>query len=72
MPCEWGLTDVGSWPRLRSMTVTEAATALGLSVKTLRQQIKNRKLRASKMGRNWYLSPDEVERYRVEHKRTAA
>ena len=48
------------------MTIPEAAQALGLAASTLRWQIKNRKLRAHKMGRGWYVSPEEVERYRAE------
>lgn len=54
------------------MTVPEAAQALGLSASTLRHQIKNRKLRAHRMGRGWYVAPEEVERYRAEHKKGAA
>jgi excisionase family DNA binding protein len=48
------------------MTVSEAAAALGVRPSTLRHQIKNRKLRAHKMGSTWYVSPLEVERYRAE------
>jgi excisionase family DNA binding protein len=51
------------------MTITEAAKRLDLSPKTLRQQIKNRKLRAHKMGRTWFVSDDEVARYAMEHRR---
>jgi excisionase family DNA binding protein len=51
------------------MTITEAAKQLGLSPKTLRQQIKNRKLRAHKMGRSWFVANDEVARYATEHRR---
>jgi len=51
------------------VTITEAAKQLALSPKTLRQQIKNRKLRAHKMGRTWYVDPREVDRYQAEHKR---
>lgn len=51
------------------MTITEAARTLGLSPKTLRQQIKNRKLRAHKMGRAWYVTDEEVTRYAAEHRR---
>jgi excisionase family DNA binding protein len=51
------------------MTITEAAKRLDLSPKTLRQQIKNRKLRAHKMGRAWYVTEDEVTRYGNEHRR---
>lgn len=51
------------------MTITEAANRLNLSPKTLRQQIKNRKLRAHKMGRTWYLTDEEVARYAADHRR---
>lgn len=51
------------------MTITEAANRLHLSPKTLRQQIKNRKLRAHKMGRTWYLTDEEVARYATDHRR---
>ena len=46
------------------MKLAEAADALGLKPSTLRHQIKNRKLRAHKMGNAWYVNDDEVERYR--------
>lgn len=51
------------------MTIPEAAEALGLAASTLRHQIKNRKLRAHKMGRGWYVTAEEVERYKAEHKK---
>jgi len=51
------------------MTIPEAADALGLAASTLRWQIRNRKLRARRMGGRWYVSPEEVERYRREHRR---
>lgn len=50
------------------MTITEAAKELGLSPSTLRHQIKNRKLRAHKFGRTWYVSSEEVQRYSREHR----
>ena len=50
------------------MTIPEAAKALGLSPSTLRHQIKNRKLRAHKMGRGWYVTPEEVARYARENR----
>jgi excisionase family DNA binding protein len=51
------------------MTLTEAAAILGVTPDTLRQQIANGKLRARKVGRDWTVTPKEVERYRKEHKR---
>lgn len=51
------------------MTLIEAASALGLSPTTLRIQIRNGKLRAKKVGRDWAVTPKEVERYRRESRR---
>jgi excisionase family DNA binding protein len=48
------------------MTLIEAAALLGLDASTLRHQIRNGKLRAEKIGRDWHVTPDEVERYRRE------
>ena len=48
------------------MTLTEAAASLGVAASTLRQQVRNGKLRASKLGRDWHVAPKEVERYRQE------
>jgi excisionase family DNA binding protein len=50
------------------MTLPEAAKALGLKPSTLRHQIKNGKLAARKVSRDWYLTTEEVERYRREHR----
>lgn len=46
------------------MTLTEAAVLLGVTPATLRQQVANGKLRASKRGRDWWVTKGEVERYR--------
>lgn len=51
------------------MTLVEAAQALGVQPATLRQQIANGKLRARKVGRDWHVTPKEVERYRRESRR---
>jgi excisionase family DNA binding protein len=51
------------------MTLVEAAASLGVTAATLRQQIANGKLRARKVGRDWSVTPKEVERYRREHRR---
>lgn len=48
------------------MTLSEAAALLGVTAATLRQQIANRKLKARKVGRDWTVTPREVERYRAE------
>jgi excisionase family DNA binding protein len=52
------------------MTLKEAAEALGLAPATLRWQIANGKLKARKVGRDWHVTPREVERYRRETRRT--
>ena len=51
------------------MTLTEAAALLGVTAATLRQQIANGKLRATKRGRDWFVTKREVERYRAESRR---
>lgn len=51
------------------MTLIEAAATLGVTPTTLRQQIAHGKLRAVKRGRDWWVTPREVERYRREHQR---
>ena len=54
------------------MTLPEAATSLGLAPSTLRHQIKNGKLAARKVSRDWYVTLEEVERYRREHRKGEA
>lgn len=49
------------------MSVKETADALGIKPSTVRHQIKNGKLAARKISRDWYLFEDEVERYRTVH-----
>ena len=51
------------------MSVPEAAKALGLAPATVRAQIRNGKLAARKVSRDWYTTAEEVERYRKENKR---
>ena len=51
------------------MTLEAAALALGVSASTLRWQIHNGKLRATKLGPMWVVTPKEVERYRKDHLR---
>jgi excisionase family DNA binding protein len=53
------------------MTLVEAAERLGVRPDTLRQQIANGKLRATHHGRDWWVEPKEVERYRRDSRRTA-
>ncbi len=48
------------------MTLNEAAARLGVSPITLRAQIANKRLKATKRGRDWFVGPAEVERYERE------
>jgi excisionase family DNA binding protein len=54
------------------VTIREAAALLGVTAATLRQQIANGKLRASKRGRDWWVTSREVARYARENRRHAA
>lgn len=51
------------------MTLSEAAALLGVHPDVLRRQVHRGKLRAKKVGRDWHVTPREVERYRKESKR---
>jgi excisionase family DNA binding protein len=53
-------------------SINEAATMLGLAPATLRAQARNKKLRAVKLGRDWFMTSEEIERYRREHRRQEA
>lgn len=55
--------------RLAAMTLKEAAAALGVTPDNLRGAIHRGALKATKMGRDWFVKPSEVERYRREHRR---
>lgn len=48
------------------MTTAEVAERLGIAEGTVRVQIAKGKLRARKVGRDWNITPAEVERYRRE------
>jgi excisionase family DNA binding protein len=47
------------------MTTTEAAHALGIKPVTVRAAIANGKLRATRHGRDWHITPAAVEAYRT-------
>ena len=49
------------------MTLKEAAERLGVHHAALRNQARKGVLRAFKMGRDWLVTEEEVERYRREH-----
>jgi excisionase family DNA binding protein len=48
------------------VTVTEAAEQLGLSPRTLQEQIKRGRIKAVRHGPIWWITETEVERYRIE------
>jgi excisionase family DNA binding protein len=45
------------------VTLTEAADRLGVATATLRHQIRNGSLGATKVGRDWMVDDAEVRRY---------
>lgn len=51
------------------MTLKEAAALLGVTPDTLRQRIHAGTLKAKKVGRDWTVTPKEVERYRAKRRR---
>jgi excisionase family DNA binding protein len=55
--------------KLLLITLVEAARRLGVTPDTLRAQVHRKKLLATKVGRDWLVEEDEVERYRRESKR---
>jgi len=48
-------------------TTKEAAQLLGVTPSNLRIQISVGRLKATKMGRDWFIEEAELERYRREH-----
>ena len=49
----------------RPIGLAEAAELLGVSHATLRAQVHRGRLRAIKVGRDWIVTTEEVERYRI-------
>lgn len=48
------------------MGLAEAADLLGVRHATLRAQVHRGRLRAFKVGRDWLVTNEEIERYRLE------
>ncbi len=46
------------------LTLIQAAKLLGVAPATLRAQIHRARLKAVKLGRDWFVEEAEVERYR--------
>ena len=51
---------------LHLMTLADAAKSLGVAPSTLRHQLRLKRFQARKIGVRWYVTPEEVERYRSE------
>jgi excisionase family DNA binding protein len=47
------------------MTLADAAKRLGVDPSTLRHQIRAKVFNARKVGHHWYVTPEEVIRYRT-------
>ncbi len=52
-------------------SLPQAAKLLGLAPSTLRHQVKNQKLKATKVARDWFITDEEVQRYKAENQRLA-
>ncbi len=48
------------------MPIKDAAAQLGIKPNTLKKQAQAGRLTATKLGRDWYVTSREVERYREE------
>ncbi len=51
---------------MREITLAAAGALLGVSPAALRNQVRNGRLTATKVGTTWVVTPREVERYRAE------
>jgi len=51
------------------MTLKEAAESLGTTPDNLRGAIARGAMKAQKLGRDWFVTPKEVEKYRKDHRR---
>jgi excisionase family DNA binding protein len=49
------------------MTIAEAASKLGLAPATLTAQVRRGRIRATRFGRQWDISPAAVEAYRRDY-----
>lgn len=51
------------------ITTNEASSRLGLSLRRVQQLIKTGDLRAKKIGRDWLIDPDDMEKIPAPQKR---
>lgn len=54
------------------LTLRQASRELAVAHATLRAQVHRGKLKATKVGRDWLVTRDEIERYRRDSKRGVA
>lgn len=54
-----------------AVTLIEAAALIGTTPDNLRGAIKRGSLKAVKHGRDWWIEPKEVERYRATNRRAS-
>ena len=52
------------------LTTSQAAVVLGIRYETVRQQIRAGRIKAIKMGRDWFIEQEELDRYSREHQQT--
>lgn len=50
------------------LTTKQAATELGIQPGSVKKLCQREILKAERIGRDWLISPDEVERYKVERR----
>lgn len=51
--------------QLRFITTQQAAKELGYTLQHVRLLIRQGKIRAIKLGRDWVMQPDELKRFRI-------
>jgi len=54
---------------MKQYTTTECAKLLGISQARVRQLILNNQLRAKKMGRDWIIEKEDVEKFSTQRRK---
>jgi excisionase family DNA binding protein len=55
----------GSMASSEPLTVAEAAAILGIETSSVRHAIRSGRLAARKIGRDWWLRPEDVQAYKA-------
>ena len=63
---QWYWDQTGHAPWLRPMTLREAAELLGITPDSLRQAIARGTLKASKRGRDWWVTEKQLKQWKGE------